>query len=759
MNGSKVISIAAILALGACAQEIDVFVGTKGRGNTTPAAMLPFGMIQAGPDTSARPDEYAFGKLHCSGYQYDDRFLWRFSQTHVSGTGVPAGGDFGILPLTEVDGNGAIEMLKSTESAEPGVYRVVLSNGVSCAVAADEHSAIYRFSYPRGKVMQLLVDLDWGLMEPESDGSKTFTRAVFGSAFHLDSNRVARGYHRMRCFVEYTLHFAVEFSKPVVSKRLIREGDGLRGEVWRLDFGDSPDNMLEVRIALSMTSQDAAQKNLVNDRKSFEETASIAARKWQEWFDRVALDPLTPHDVAANFRVAQYHLASHPNSFGDSGRTRYTTFSLWDTFRAAHPLYTILATERVPGFVKSILDEGRRDGRLPILSFFGRDTHCMIGHHSVPVIVDAFLKGIGGADDGIDWTQAYEAVRDTLMLEHVPDSPACWGFLKEDWNLYNAYGYYPFDLLRTRTRDGLFRGDHVSRELSGLLRGESVSRTLECAYDDACAARFAASLGRKEDVSFFLRRSDFWRNVFDASIGFVRGKNSKGEWREPFDPSEIGYGPFADNDFTEGNSYQYTWHVMHNPKGLVNAFGGPVAAGDRLDALFRTRAGDGMLARSYDVCGLIGQYAHGNEPSHHIAYFYAYTDRPWRVGPVVREICCTQYAPRKDGLCGNDDCGQMSAWYIFSALGFYPLDPCGGEYVLGAPQVPQATIRLTNGKTFSMKAKNLSLENKYVKSVTLNGNPIVDGKINHLDIMKGGDIEFHMVADDKRGILRSAPRQ
>ncbi len=755
------ISFAGLLLFASTAASVDVFVGTKGAGNVTPAAMVPFGMVQAGPDTAPKKDSYHYGKLHCGGYQHDDGFLWRFSQTHVSGTGVPAGGDFGLLPLTEADGMDGIGMLKHTERAEPGSYRVTLSNGVACAVAGDEHSAIYRFAYPKATRAQLLADLDWALLEPETGGSETFTRAISGSAMHLDSDRTARGYRRVRCFVEYTLHFAMEFSHPVLARKCVQECDGLRGEIWRLDFGNLPDGVLEVRIALSMSSQAAAKRNLAHDRKGFDATVQAAAGKWRKWLDRVELDPATPPDVASNFRVAQYRIACQPNNAADAGeRARYMTFSLWDTFRAAHPLYTILAPERVPAFVASLLAEGERDGRLPILSFLGRDTHCMIGHHSVPVIVDAYLKGLGGPEDGIDWQKAYDAVKDTLTIEHVPDSPACWGFLKEDWNLYNAYGYYPFDLLRTKTRDGLFSGDHFSRLPSGVLRGESVSRTLECAYDDACAARFASALGRNADASFFLKRAQFWRNVFDASLGYARGKDSHGAWREPFDPAEIGYGPFADNDFTEGNSYQYSWHVMHDPEGLVSVLGGPSATGAKLDALFQTQAGNDALSRSYDVCGLIGQYAHGNEPSHHIAYFYAYTDRPWMVGDVVRRIFDTQYAPKVDGLCGNDDCGQMSAWYIFSALGFYPLDPCGGEYVLGAPQLPKAVlkfpaktsaggssnVRSCSQTRFTVVANNFSRSNRYVKSVSLNGHPLKGRVLRHSDLVKGGVLEFEMCA-------------
>jgi DNA-binding LacI/PurR family transcriptional regulator len=367
----------------------------------------------------------------------------------------------------------------------------------------------------------------------------------------------------------------------------------------------------------------------------------------------------------------------------------------------------------------------------------------MIGHHAVPVVVDAFLKGMLGKDEA---ERAYRAVKDSLTVCHKAASDATWGLLKEDWDILDRYGYYPFDKMR-----GEYNGMEV--------RGESVARTYECAYDDACAARFAAAIGKKADADFFRKRSAAWRNVFDASIGYARGKDSCGRWREPFNRYDCGSGPWADNDFCEGGSCQYTWHVMHDIAGLVEALGGRKNARERLDLLFADKVpGKEDRGFNYDISGCIGQYVHGNEPSHHIAYCYVYTDCPWKTGPVVRRIFDTQYGISPDGLCGNDDCGQMSAWYVFSALGFYPLDPCGGVYVIGAPQVPEARIRLGewgtgNGeREFRIVAHNLSRENKYVKSVSLNGKPLVGRDIpnapilRHSDIMAGGVLEFRHVS-------------
>lgn len=709
----------------------EVFVGTEGMGNVTPAATVPFGMVQAGPDTSAVAGEYEFGKRHCGGYQHSDGWLWRFSQTHVSGMGVPAGGNIALLPMLRDQAGESVAMDKGSEVGEPGYYAVRLSNGIRCEVTASERTAVYRFTFPKAAEAELLFDVDWALMAPDDGRDDVFSRTVRAGVCRFPSPTGVSGYQHLKCYVEYMVRFEAEFSSPVISRRQLRESDGLRGDVWRLGFGKLADDVLEVRVALSFSSSAGARRNLAAERASFDATRKAAATKWNDWFGRLRFGGLDAR-TAASLRAAQYHLALQPNLRSDVGENvRYMNFSLWDTFRAAHPLYTILAPERVDDFVNSLLDEFDSRGYLPILSLFGRDTHCMIGHHSAPVIVDAYLKGFRG----FDAKRALKAMNESYRVDHVPESTACWGFLKEDWELLDRFGYYPFDLTRTRFRDRL-------------LCGETVSRTLECAYDDSCVARLAAALGAAGDAAFFAKRAGYWRNVFDSSVGFVRGKDSHGRWRESFNPATIGYGPFADRDFTEGNSYQYSWHVMQDVEGLVAALGGKAAAGEKLDILFRTEAGHTEDDRSYDVTGLIGQYAHGNEVSHHIAYLYAYTDRPWRAAEVIRQIFDTQYAPRPDGLCGNDDCGQMSAWYLFAALGFYPVDPCGGNYVIGAPQVPTAEIALPRGQVLRIRATGVSVERRFVKCVTLAGQKVSGIALKHAQLMKGGELVFEMKGNE-----------
>jgi len=338
----------------------------------------------------------------------------------------------------------------------------------------------------------------------------------------------------------------------------------------------------------------------------------------------------------------------------------------------------------------------------------------MIGNHAVPVIIDAYLKGFRG----FDTAAAYDAIKTSLTVNHE----------KSDWDVWDKYGYLPFDLIKH----------------------EAVSRTLEYAYDDYCAAKMATALGKTEDAAFFAERATRYRNLFDPETKFMRGKDSQGKWRENFNPFALAHNESFGGDFTEGNSWQYTWHVLHDPQGLIDLLGGKKPFFEKLDTLFKLPTKVEGQGDVLDVTGQIGQYAHGNEPSHHIAYLFAYADEVWRTQEIVREIFDTQYKNFPGGLCGNDDCGQMSAWFVFSAMGFYPLNPCGGDYVLGAPQMEKIVLNLQNGKTFTMLAKGLSEANKYVQSVTLNGNPVTGIKISHSDVMNGGTLVFEMGDKPKR---------
>ena len=388
----------------------------------------------------------------------------------------------------------------------------------------------------------------------------------------------------------------------------------------------------------------------------------------------------------------------------------FSTLSQWDTFRAADPFYTLMYPEIMTEIVNSMIGQYDAIGFLPIWALCGKENYCMIGNHSVPAVVSACLKGL----DGIDVEKAYGAVRASLTERH-------W---RGEWDIYDRYGYFPFDLIPE----------------------ESVSRTLECGYDDWCAAQLAERLGHREEHELFSRRASYYRNLYDSETGLFRGRDSRGNWRTPFNMLALSHAGTSGGDYTEGNAIQYVWHVLQEPESLMELMGGKEIFVSRLDSLFtddRTAEVTGFVG---DVTGLIGQYAHGNEPSHHVAYLYALAGRPDRTAEVVREVFDKFYLNRPDGLCGNDDCGQMSAWYLFSAMGFYPVNPASGEYVLGAPQLPRVTLSLPNGNRFTVIAENLSGENKYVKSVTLDGEKL-GTTISHGRILEGGRLVFEMTSE------------
>jgi len=704
--------------LGAMATGLaDPFVGTSGDGHVTPAAAVPFGMVQAGPDTGV-------GKwCYTSGYQHGDTTIIGFSQTHLSGTGCPDLGDVSIMPFTgEYDGYCWSNFRKDSESAEPGSYRVTLAKcGVEVEVTATERVGLYTFYYPTGAAARVCLNLPFAIEYPGGWSCKWHA-----SETSVLGDDVVIGWYEREVWSRRRVAFAVRFSRPFKSVRRIAASEGARPPKYLLDFDLPAGEPLRVKIALSRRTPEAALSNMAAEAEGWDFAArrGEAREKWNAYLSRFHAEG--DEGRLRCFYSALYRLALQPNDVSDAGeRTFYSTFSCWDTFRAAHPLYTLLVPERVPDMVASMLEQGRITGYLPIWSLWGHENQCMIGTHSIPVVVDAYLKGLWPQSETVEC--AFEQIKDTLTKPHP-------GREKENWDLLDRYGYYPFDLIT----------------------GESVSRTLECAYDDWCAGRMAEALGLEDDAAFFMRRAANWTNVIDRTLGVVRGRDSSGSLRTPFDPCAYGHGGGSGNDFTEGNAWQYTWHVLHDVDGLVAALGGPsspdgsAAASrdkfvERLDAFFNAPDDSGATKGQRNVNGFIGRYAHGNEPGHHVAYLYALAGRPDRTAEIVREICDRYYKPTPDGLCGNDDCAQMGAWYVFACLGFYPVNPCGGEYVIGAPQLERVVV---NGN-FTVVARNLSKENKYVKSVTLNGRQLTSPTIRHSDILAGGTLVFEM--SDKPG--------
>ena len=679
----------------------DPFVGTSGDGHTTPSAAVPFGMVQAGPDTG-------IGRwCYTSGYQYADKTIIGFSQTHLNGTGCPDLGDVSIMPFTgEYDGYGWSKIDKQTESASPGRYRVVLKkSGIAVDITATERVALYTFSYPSGVTARVCLNLPFAIEYPGSWSCKWHASETFEQG-----GDTLLGWYEREIWSRRRVAFAARFSRPFSAVRKIASAEGARPPKYLLDFELHAGEALKVKIALSRTTPDAALANMRDEASDWDFAArrAEATRKWSAYFSRV--EAAGEIESLRSFYSALYRVALQPNDISNANeKPFYSTFSCWDTFRAAHPLYTLIVPERVPGMVASMLAQGRATGYLPIWSLWGSENQCMIGTHSVPMIVDAALKGLWPAD--VSEAAAFEQIKDTLRNSHI-------GRLKEDWKLLDRYGYYPYDVIT----------------------GESVSRTLECSYDDWCAGKMAERLGQMDDARFFFRRAANWTNVIDRSLGIARGRDSAGRWRTPFDPGQYGHGAKSGNDFTEGNAWQYTWHVLQDVPGLIEALGGNERFVERLDAFFGAPDAEAEAEGQCNVNGFIGRYAHGNEPGHHVAYLYALAGRPDRTAEIVREICRRYYKPRPDGLYGNDDCGQMGAWYVFACVGFYPVNPCAGEYVLGAPQLEKVTL---NGR-FTIFARNFSPANKYVKSISLNGKILTRPILRHSDILSGGTLIFEM---------------
>ena len=687
---------------------VDPFIGTEGTANCFPNACVPFGIVQNGPCSGTYEWKY------CGGYHFEDRKLYGFVQDGISGTGCADNGDLLIQPFSGRPEDDEFRALKGEETASPGFYSVRYpKSGITARGTCAEHTAFWNFAFDRTEDAHLMLDLQWG-----HTTRRDFAHRIKACEVEFPDDHTMTGHLRITQWVARDLYFCIRFNRAVKSRKIASRSKGLGDRyVFDVAFAPGTGRNLDVKIALSANSVAAAKANMASEipHWHFAEASEAAEAKWHSFFSRMKVRGT--FEEKRNFYTAMWHLGIAPNNVADVGeKPFYSTLSYWDTFRAAHPLFTILTPERVTDMVNSSLRYYDANGFMPIWALWGKDNMCMIGTHSIPVAVDAYLKGF----TGVDWERLYQASKRTVTTE----TP---GRVKGNFDLIDRYGYYPCDIIR----------------------GESVSRLLECAYDDWCLAKLAEGLGHADDAAYFLKRSENWRNVFDKSLGLVRGKRSDGSWRTPFNPAEFGHGAENDNDFTEGNSWQYTWHVMQNPLGLIDAFGSRERFVRQLDKLFTIN--DELVGggKRHDISGLIGQYVHGNEPSHHVVYFYPFAGEPRKTAEKVREVCDRFYRNGPYGLSGNDDCGQMSAWYLFSVMGFYPFNPCGGDYVIGAPQLPEVQVKVRGEgeqwRTFTVVAKGLSKENKYVKSVTLNGKPLDGFILKHTDVMRGGELVFEMV--------------
>ncbi|MDB5907666.1 MAG: sugar hydrolase [Massilia sp.] len=721
---------------------VDPMIGTGGDGHTYPGATTPFGMIQLSPDT----EQTNFKKSYkwAAGYQYDDSSILGFSHTHFSGSGHSDLGDVLLMPISgevkldpgtpNVPRSGyRSQFSHASEQAEAGYYSVTLSDyDTRVELTASSRIGWHRYTFPAGKPAHVLLDMRPSIYD--YDGKVLWSQVRVHEDGTITGYRETRGWAPGR-----QLYFAMRFSAPMVKHELIdRETEktykGFKGpgtspadtsEVQSkaleavFDFGTLKSPLL-VKVAISAVSEANALGNLEHDAVGwdFDGQRAQARKAWEAALSAVDVD--APAAMRRSFYTALYHAMLAPNLAMDAnGDYRgpdhqvhhakdfsfYSTWSTWDTFRAEHPLITIVQPpQRTNDFVHSLIaaQQASPYGILPVWAYQGLETWCMIGYHSVPIIADAYMKGIRGYP-----------VEDALKAMIASATYAPYGGL----DAYMKLGYVPIDK-----------------------EPEAASKTLEYAFDDWTLAQMARASGHKDVAEKFEKRAANWRNVFDPVTGFVRAKKTDGSFNTPFDPAAVGYG----SDYTEGNAWQYSWFAPQDIAGLTRELGGTNKFLAKLDAVFDTKVDLKAFAHVEDISGLIGYYAHGNEPSHHIAYLYNYAGAPWRTQERLKQIMDSQYSTTPTGLAGNDDLGQMSAWFVFTAMGFYPVAPGSNQYVIGRPFVNRATINLPNGKHFTMVAEHLDEAHPYVGRVSLNGKPLDHVYIRHQDIEAGGELRFEM---------------
>ena len=702
---------------------VNPFIGTGAvqsslSGNNYPGATVPFGMVQLSPDTREAPDW-----AQASGYDYNDSIIYGFSHTRLSGTGAS---DFiDILLFPTISDKRKSTFTHQHEQARPGYYQVLLKDEkIQAELTASVHVGVHRYTCSDGDQLKLWLDLD------HSANKGSWNRRIIQSQLRMVSPTVVEGYRIITGWAKLRkIYFHLEFSQPILSNQLydgnrmyentpVINGTELRGLFC---FDKKWNKELICKVALSPVSIENARLNMATEVPGwdFEYIARAAETSWEKELKKIIIQGTDLQKKI--FYTALYHTMVQPNTMSDvngeymasdyvtrsvaKGEVHYSTFSLWDTFRAAHPLDTLIHTHRIPDFVKSMMRQYDYYGYLPVWQLWGQDNYCMIGNHSIPVIVDAVLKGVAGVDE----EKAYEAVFNSSIVSH-PNSP---------FEVWEKYGYMPENI-----------------------QTQSVSITLEQAFDDWCVAQLAKRLGKEKDYNHFMKRSAFYRNLFNSKTGFFQPKNDKGEWIEPFDPYK--YGANGGYPFTEGNAWQYFWYVPQNIPDLISLTGGNKAFVAKLDTFFTVSYQSGAL--NDNASGFVGQYAHGNEPSHHVAYLYACAGEPWKTQKYVAYIMNELYNDSSSGYAGNDDCGEMSAWYVFGALGFYPVNPVSGEYVIGTPMLEEAVIQLPGRKTFTVKAPRKEDNEVYICSMKLNGEKYTKNYITHQDIMKGGILEFVMTA-------------
>jgi len=684
---------------------VNPFIGTGGHGHTYPGATMPFGMMQLSPDTRLE------GWDGCSGYHYSDSEIYGFSHTHLSGTGVSDYGDILLMPTNKqvfnngADGNEGYKSKFSHEKelAEPGFYKVHLDDtNIDVELTVSRRSGMHKYLFPTSKNQFVILDL-------------LHRDKVLDANIERISDTELSGFRFSEAWAkDQRLFFSIKTSHSFKDVLQTPPKKGIPGaQKIALNFINPNNEPITIKIGISAVDIEGAKKNLEQElgTKSFEEIKKEVQETWEKQLGKIIVEGQNP-DNKVNFYTSLYHTMIAPNLYQDvDGRYRgmdfkihetkdfdyYTVFSLWDTYRAAHPLYTIIEQDKTNDFINTFLAKYDEGGIMPIWDLAANYTGCMIGYHAVPVIADAYLKGIKNYDVEKAFTaMKHSATRDKLGLDS-----------------YKKMQFIP-----------------VENE------SESVSKTLEYAYDDWTIAQMAKSIGKEVEYKTFLERAQYYKNVFDPSTQFMRGR-FRNTWFAPFDPYEVNF------NYTEANSWQYSFYVPQDISGFIKLLGGKDKLESQLDKLFLA-ANKISGSHQVDITGLIGQYAHGNEPSHHMSYLYNFVNKPFKTQEKIRQILTELYTNTPDGISGNEDCGQMSAWYIFSSLGFYPVTPGSNQYIIGSPLFDKATINLENGKSFIVQANNQSEENKYIKSAKLNGANYEFSYINHADVINGGSLVFEM---------------
>lgn len=707
-------------------QHVDPYIGTGGHGHVFLGANVPYGLVQLGPSQLTQGWDW------CSGYHYSDSTIVGFGHMHLSGTGI---GDLGDIVLMPVVGN--VELQRGTlndpqsgifslfthdkEIAKPGYYSVHLDKyDVDVELTATQRVGFHKYTFPKADDPKIVVDLVSGIgwdMPIDAEVIQENDSTISGY-------RYSQGWAK-----DQRIYFTAVFSKPIASFAIkdttvtvdvVGKPTKNRQVIAQLSF--APTNQKETifsKVALSPVSIANAKENMQSELPGwdFEKTVKAADASWNEELAKITVKSDNATDLK-NFYTALYHTMIAPSVFSDVNGdyfgsdkkihtsnkdfTNYTTFSLWDTYRAAQPLMTIIHPDVAKDVAKTFINIYKEQGQLPIWHLMGNETFTMVGNPGVIALADLISKGYVSEQDT---EAAYEALKKSALLP------------ERGVELIEQYGYIPADK-----------------------KVESVASALEYAIADWSVAQVAKQLGKQDDYQMFMKRGLGYVNYFDKNTGFMRGLNTDGKFREPFSPFHATH---REDDYCEGNGWQYTWLVPHDVNGLVNLFGGEEAFVTKLDSLFVVE-GDMGAEASPDISGLIGQYAHGNEPSHHVLYLYPYVGQPWKTADKVREVLTTLYFNDPNGLSGNEDVGQMSAWYVMSAMGFYPMEPVGGDYIFGSPLMNEASINVGDGKKFEIIAHNNSKENKYIQSAKLNGQPYTKSYINHKDIVKGGKLEFEM---------------